>query len=114
MAQERILKVVEPVFVTITSPDGLHNFREDAYVVRTVLRKAELQPDEDRRWDHILIWLAEKWGVERKELTNNMAIHINNQVMGFIEEQNKELANANFQTASLPDSSAPPTTTVGQ
>ena len=105
MAEERTLKLVKPVFVTIPHPeDESKLFREDVFVVRRLLQKAEKQPNEQERWSLVLDWLAEKWVVDRKSLSENIAVHLNNQILDIVVDMNKEIANQDFTNASLADS----------
>lgn len=104
MSSERVLKIVEPVFVTLESPDGNHSKRYDVYAIRRILQEAEKKPNDEQRWNHVLEWLAKEWEVERSSLAENMAIHLNNAVMELVQSVNKELAKNVFTSASSPAS----------
>lgn len=98
------LKLPKPSYVIIQSPDNQTTYREDSFSVLRMLTNAEKQPSEERRWETVRKWLAEKLKLEIDEVTENIALSFHNQVVDLTNAVKKEMAGDVFTIAS----SAPP------
>lgn len=101
---EHVLRLPEPLFITLQSPDGATKFNIDVFVARRMLNDAEKQPTEEARWGKVLTWLGEKLSIQPELLAENMAIVFNNAVMELHNRVVPELKKEHFKTASLGES----------
>jgi hypothetical protein len=94
------LKLCEPAFLNLQSPDGTKTAQIDIYVARKFLVDAERQPTEEAHWGKVLNYLADQLQVDVNQLARNQAIRFHNAIMVMCEEKNKELSDKSFLTAS--------------
>jgi hypothetical protein len=86
------LKLSKPAWLTLEAPDGAAKARIDIYKARRVLDLAAKQPDEDKRWEYILKYLAGELNVDATQLAQSTAIEFNEYICKRVVELNQELA----------------------
>lgn len=97
---DTLLKLPPPAYVIIESSDGEHCHRADAYDVKRMLDSAEKQPNEEKRWEMVRKWIAEKLNIPFEDVTTNQAMWVHNGVIGLTNKLNEELAKESFTIAS--------------
>lgn len=103
-----------PAVIDLTVP-GFAPATIDVYEARRVLEAANNSPTEDAKWGKVLDWLAQKMGVARDRLAENMALEFNDAVAAIVARLNEERKKKVASIACSPDSipASPATTEAG-
>lgn len=68
------LKLSQPEFLVLQSPDGSTKVNVDIFEARRKLEEAQQQPTQELRWKMVLEYLAERLHMKPDSLAENMAL----------------------------------------
>lgn len=105
------LKLNEPCFLKLTSPDGTTSVSVDVYVARRVLEEAEKEPTEEMRWKRVISFIAEQLKIEPALLAESTALEFHECINRIVIRNNADRKKKLQSIVALPDSTpASPTT----
>lgn len=100
MANEYQLQLRPAAFLTVTTPDGSATCRLDVYETWRFLTDAQKTADENKRWQTVKTWLAEKLGVSPADLAESNARMLNETIVAIGNAEQEALKKTAQQTVS--------------
>ena len=89
------LKLSPRAYLLLQSDDGSKEARIDVYEAHSMLIEAGRQPTEEKKWEYIAKWIAERLGCELTSLGRGSLYEFNDTVVALankrLEERKKKL-----------------------